>query len=171
MIQTAWLSEFLFLIGTCCLKVSVLLFFRRMVKDLFERRWQIAIWAGVCSIVIHTLVFATILAWAFNCVDYLTRVNKSGIPGARVSFCLHTSRSVLAAGVLSIISDLYAILLPWVITRRLSLPIRQKNAMNAIFMFSTLIIIIAACFRTNALLKFHKMQDPSWYAELMNSRL
>jgi hypothetical protein len=168
---TAWLSEFLFLIGTCCLKVSVLLFFRRIVKDLFERRWQITIWAGVCYTVAVTLVFSIILSSAFNCVHYLTRANRSGISGDQVAFCLHTSRSVLAAGVLSVISDLYAILLPWVITRRLSLPVRQKYTMNAMFFFSTLIIIIAACFRTIALLKFHKMQDPSWYiAELINPK-
>jgi uncharacterized membrane protein len=159
---TAWLSEFLFLIGTCCIKVSVLLFFRRMVKDLFERRWRTAIWVGVCFTVTHTLVFVIILASSFNCIGYITRGTRSGMSEEQVEFCLHTPRSVLAAGIPSVISDSYAILLPWIITRRLSLPIQQKYAMNVIFLFSTLIIVVAACFRTSALVKFHKMEDPSW---------
>jgi hypothetical protein len=133
-----------------------------MVKDLFERKWQIAIWAGVCFTVIYTLTFALILASTYKCIDYITRGDRSGMSDSQVDFCLHTPRSVLAAGVLSVISDSYAILLPWVVTRRLSLPVRQKYAMNAIFLFSALTIVDAACFRTNALVKFHKMQDPSW---------
>ena len=162
---TAWLSEFLFLIGTCCIKVSILLFFRRMVKDLFEQRWRLAIRVGVCFTVTHTLIFAIILASSFDCIKYLTRGSRPEMSDTQVNFCLHTPRSVLAAGILSVISDSYAILLPWAITRRLSLPITQKYAMNVIFLFSTIVVIIAACFRTSALVKFHKMQDPSWYAE------
>jgi hypothetical protein len=113
---TAWLSEFLFLIGTCCIKVSILLFFRRMVKDLFEQRWRIAIWVGVCFTVTHTLIFAIILASSFDCIKYLTGGTRPGMSDAQVDFCLHTPRSVFAAGILSVISDSYAILLPWAIT-------------------------------------------------------
>jgi hypothetical protein len=153
----------LFIIGTCCLKVSILLFFRRIVKDLPKQMWHIAIWAGVAFTTIHTLTFTIILAYGFNCINYTTRGTRSGMSDAQVAFCLDTPRSVLAAGILSVVSDAYAILLPWIITRRLSLPSRQKVVMNTLFLFSTVIIIVAASFRTEALVKFHKMQDPSWY--------
>lgn len=133
-----------------------------MVKDLFERKWQIAIWAGVCFTVTQTLIFAIILALSYRCIDYIARGNSSGMSDSQVDFCRHTPRSVLAAGILSVISESYAILLPWVVTRRLSLPRRQKHAMNAIFLFSTLVIVIAACFRTTTLVKLHEQQDPSW---------
>jgi hypothetical protein len=144
-------------------KVSILLFFRRTVKDLFERRWQIAIWAGVAFTVTYVFIFSVILISGFNCVAYLTKGLRTGMSHGHVDFCLNTSRSVLAAGILSVISHTYAILLPWAITRRLSLPIGQKYAMNVVFLCSTIIIIIAACFRTHDLVQFHKIDDPSWY--------
>jgi hypothetical protein len=153
----------LFIIGTCCLKVSILLFFRRIVKDLPKQMWHIAVWAGVAFTTIHTLIFTIILAY------YITRGNRDGMSDVQVAFCLDTPRSVLAAGILSVVSDTYAILLPWIITRRLSLPSRQKIAMNTLFLFSTVIIIVAASFRTEALVKFHKMRDPSWYVRRRQS--
>jgi hypothetical protein len=143
-------------------KVSILLFFRRTVKDLFERRWRIAIWAGVAFTVTYVFIFAVILLAGFNCIAYLTRGTRTGMSDSHVHFCLNTSKSVLAAGILSVVSHTYAILLPWAITRRLSLPIGQKYAMNVVFLLTTIVIIIAAAIRTRDLVQFHRIEDPSW---------
>jgi hypothetical protein len=160
---TGWILELLFVIGTCCVKLSVLFFFRRMVKDVHGRRWRIAIWAGVVFVATPTLVFTFLLAYGFSCMHYIATGSRDGMPDAQVNFCLNIPKSVLASGVLSVTSDAYAILLPWGITRRLRLPVRQKYAMNIVFLLNTIIIMVAATFRTIALLEFHKLRDPTWY--------
>jgi len=131
------------------------------VKDLFERRWKILIWAGILFTVTYTVTYVIVLALSFNCIKHIASRNTSGADNA---ICYHSPDIVLAAGISSTISDAYAILLPWMITRRLGLPVKQKIGLNLVFLTSVL-IIVAACFRTVSLVRFHRMQDPSWYAE------
>jgi hypothetical protein len=111
--------------------------------------------------VTYTAALVIVLALSFNCVKQIASGTTSE---ADVSVCYHTPKIVLTAGIFSTISDAYAILLPWIVTRRLSLPVRQRIALNVVFL-SSILIIVAACFRIVALVRFHKMQDPSWYAE------
>ena len=114
---------------------------------------------GILFNVTYTVTFVVVLAFSFHCVKQTADTSKDDI-----FICYHTPSIVLTAGILSTVSDTYAVLLSWIVTRHLSLPVRQRIAVNVIFL-SSLLIIIAACFRTAALVEFYKMQDPPWYAE------
>lgn len=132
-----------------------------MVKNLFERRWRIAVWAAIAFTAAYTLFLVVILATSFTCIHLIATGDPEGMTKAEVSLCLNTANIVLVAGVFSVISDCYAIFLPWVMTRRLPMTTKQRWAMNALFGSSAL-IIIAACFRTKSLVELHRSDDPSW---------
>jgi hypothetical protein len=53
-----WIAQLLFLVSTCATKSSVLLFYRRIVKNAFVLRWIYAIWAALAFTAIY---FITIL--------------------------------------------------------------------------------------------------------------
>lgn len=61
----AWLSEISFLLTTCCTKMSVLLFYRRLTNGTYTKRWKWAIWAAMIFTGIYCLGF--IFALSFNC--------------------------------------------------------------------------------------------------------
>ena len=46
---TGWISQVLFLISVSATKTSVLLFYRRMAKDTYSRRWLYAIFAALAA--------------------------------------------------------------------------------------------------------------------------
>lgn len=133
-----------------------------MVKGLFERRWRIAVWAAIAFTAAYTLFLVIILATSFTCIHLISTGDPEGMTKAEVSLCMSTANIVLVAGVFSVISDCYAIFLPWVMTRRLPMSTKQRWAMNALFGSSAL-IIIAACFRTKSLTELHRSDDPSWF--------
>lgn len=61
----AWMGAFTFITGTCCLKVSVLMFYRRIQTGTCDMRMFYAIWAAIIFTVTYTL--AMVLALIFNC--------------------------------------------------------------------------------------------------------
>ena len=60
-----WLAEFAQLTCSGFTKVSVLLFFRRMVDGTYSRYWQIAVWGAIAFTVAWATAFTLVLF--FNC--------------------------------------------------------------------------------------------------------
>ena len=61
----AWLSELAFIIATCCNKVSILLFYRRLTHGTFSRRWKLATMGAIGFTLCYMLAFVLVLV--FNC--------------------------------------------------------------------------------------------------------
>jgi len=61
----AWLAEFAWLISTCCSKVSILLFYRRLTKGTFSRRWKYATIGAIIFVVFYCIAFVLVLV--LNC--------------------------------------------------------------------------------------------------------
>lgn len=61
----AWMGAFTFITGTCCLKVSVLLFYRRIQAGTCDKKMLWAIWIAIIFTVTYT--FAMVLALILNC--------------------------------------------------------------------------------------------------------
>lgn len=57
----AWLAEFSFLFSTCCTKISILLFYRRLVEGTYSRRWRWATIGGIIFLVIYCAAFLLVL--------------------------------------------------------------------------------------------------------------
>lgn len=142
-----WLGEWSFLICGGLTKVSILLFYRRLVSGTYSLRYKWVIWSAIAFTVGYTIAFCICLLvnctpteayWmAFDIVYALTQDYK----------CLDTSVINTMAGVCAAVSDLYAVVLPCVLTWRLTIPPRQKIALNVIFCLG-LVVVAASGVRT-----------------------
>lgn len=146
-IKNAWVAQMVYLISTTCVKVSVLLFYRRLVAGTYSKRWKYATWAaiaftvGYCVSFIFVLIFGcqpTQAYWLSYDVQYLL---------TQEFYCVDAKTANLAAGILSVVSDLYAVLLPCLMLRHFDAPRKQKIALNLVFSFG-LLVVAAGCART-----------------------
>lgn len=165
--QNAWLQQFFFLVGTCCLKVSVLLFCHRMVDTSTQRTWRFVIFGVIAFTVAYTFAFCIVLIC--NCAP--TRAYwKAYDPlwAASHDFkCVDTRALNPLVGALAIVSDLYSIGIPCVVCWNLRLPRKQKVGLYALF-GASFVTIGAAGVRTWALYRVGVDYDASWYARLPN---
>ena len=130
----SWILQVLMLISSGATKASVLLFYRRLVVNSLARRWKLAIYF---ALIFHALyLLGMILSYTLIChpieaywmaYDPTYEAEYTCAPG--------TMAFVPTLGVLSVVSDLYAVALPFFILRHyaLDIPRRQKIGLNIIF--------------------------------------
>ena len=75
--------------------------------------------------------------------------------------CADTRQSSFAAGVLAVMSDCYALVLPWAMIWPLEMPKRQKIALNMVFSFGV-IVVVAAGLRTKHAVALGSDYDSTW---------
>ena len=131
--MVGWIAQVLFLISTCATKTSVLLFYRRMVKDAYSRKWLYAIWAALFGLFAYFV--AVLFTYCFICQPLSAYWESYDFNYNKTYTCINGDILSPLVGVLSIISDLYAVLLPSVMLRHynLDVPKRQKIGLNIIF--------------------------------------
>lgn len=161
-IMIGWIAQILNVVSTGATKMSVLLFYRRMVVDTFARRWRWAIYAAlgfnafnVCGVLLALFTVCRPLDayWkSFNILSY----NKSyGCTPATVLNPI--------IGVISVLTDLYAVVLPCLIFRyyELDIPRRQKIVLNCVFA-AGLLVVGAGIAKTYYLVRLGYDYDVSW---------
>lgn len=154
-----WLASFIFLLGSACLKVSVLLFYRRIQSATYGRRWMFAIYGAIWFTVAYTV--ALIFALIFNCRP-TQAYWKAYDPKWTYNYkCSETGKLNLLAGILSVVSDLYAVVLPCLMLQRLHISRRQKIGLNAVFAIS-LVSAGAGAGRTYTFNELSKNYDITW---------
>jgi hypothetical protein len=157
--QSAWLGQLIFLIGTCLIRISILLFYRRMVKGTFRRRWKWSVWAAIGFTVAWTLAFCITLLVTCDPVEANWKVYD---PTYEKDWkCVDTRASSYAAGVLAVMSDCYALILPWAMIWPLDMPRRQKLALNMVFSFG-IVVVVAAGLRTKHAVALGTNTDSTW---------
>jgi hypothetical protein len=130
----SWILQVLMLVSSGATKASVLLFYRRLVVNSLARRWKFAIYFALAFHALYLLGIT--LAYTLIChpieaywmaFDPTYEVEYTCAPG--------TMAFVPTLGVLSVVSDLYAVALPFFILRHyaLDIPRRQKIGLNIIF--------------------------------------
>lgn len=153
-----WIAELAFLICGCFIKVSVLLFYRRLARDSVSRYW---IWGVICAIaftVSYSLAF--MLTLIFNCSP-TEAYWKAFNPTYTMTYtCVNTTVVNLLAGIMAIVSDLYSVFLPCMMTRHIQLPKAQKFALYIIFSLG-LLAVAASSVRTYWLYKVGHSSDVS----------
>ena len=133
MAQVTWLAELSSLLTGCCVKVSVLLFYRRLTEPTCSIYWIWAVWAAIALTVSYTLAF--ILSLIFNCMPTEAYWKAFDLVYAMTAnyHCVDTTVINLLAGIMAAVSDLYAVALPCFMMRHLRVPLRSKIALNIIF--------------------------------------
>lgn len=153
-----WLGQFSFLVCGGCTKVSILFFYRRLVEGTYSKRWTLLVWVAITFTITYTVVFCIMLLvncspteayWRAFDIEYALTQNYT---------CLDTSAINAITGVCAVISDVYAVALPCIITWHYAVPRRQKIALNVIFSLG-FIVVIGSCLRTYWLIS--KISTPS----------
>ena len=143
--KMTWLAEFAFLTCAASTKISVLLFYRRMVDGTYGRGWKWAVILAILFTAGYSLAF--ILVLIFNCSP--TAAYWKGFDPSHTAnyHCVNTTVINLLAGIFAIVSDLYAVALPCIMTRHFGLPRRQRLALKVVFSLG-LIVVGASGVRT-----------------------
>ncbi|KAI5362166.1 hypothetical protein Slin15195_G058170 [Septoria linicola] len=153
-----WIAELAFLVCGCFVKVSVLLFYRRLVDNSVSKYW---IWTVIIAIV-FTIAYslAFILTLVLNCAP-TEAYWKAFSPAYTTNYtCVNTTVVNLLAGLMAIVSDLYSVFLPCMMTRHLQLPTAQKLGLYIIFSLG-LLAVAASGVRTYWLYKVGHSSDVS----------
>lgn len=135
-----WIAQLCYTLATSCVKISVLLFYRRLSVS-FSRPFIIAVWVGIAYNIIYTAGFVLTL-----CLIYRP------LPAYWLSFdpvyyrtadFTHGSEQIAEplSAIFSVIGDAYSTILPLVLVSQLSLPRRQKWALYGLFSLGFLVVI------------------------------
>ncbi|KAI1617482.1 hypothetical protein EDD37DRAFT_222699 [Exophiala viscosa] len=127
-----WVSLWCFVAASTLIKVSVLLFYRRLSVK-FSRAFLIATWVGIAYNVLYLVSFALGILLLY---DPIHAYWKSFDPVWAATHHWHNGAegvAVPASAAFSVLGDLYSTLLPLILVYNLDLPIRQKMALYVLF--------------------------------------
>lgn len=137
MLQTGWLAQVFFLLSTFAIKLSVLIFYRRMVKDTVSRAWLYTIWVFITITV--TAYVAAFIAYLNICTPLEAYWKAYDFIGSWASkheyHCIDGQAFDLANSVLLGASDVWSVVIPCMMLRHYNLDVsyRQKVGLNVIF--------------------------------------
>jgi len=134
-----WISQVLFLWGTTCTKVSVLLFYRRLIAGTISNKLRWAIWSGIGFVIVYStalfIYFCKVCtpieaAWMSWDPTY-QKPYRCILPVA-----MHPV--AVTAGACSVIQDVYSIVLPFMLVLKVRMTPRERFGVLIIFGISSL---------------------------------
>jgi len=133
-----WIGQFLFMFSLMFTKLSVLMFYRRLVAGTFSMRTRLAIWTAMAIAVITTIVFSCLLLAACRPVHsaWMQYDMTWNMAHRDDMWCVDPEKQLLSgrlAGIFSVITDFYTVLLPAIIFMRIQITKRQRWALIFIF--------------------------------------
>lgn len=127
-----WASLWCYIIGITLIKISVLLFYRRLSVK-FSRAFLIATWIGIVYNVLYILSFGlTLLLMCRPLHAYWDEFDPVWATTHHFS-CAREGAALPASSAFSVAGDFYATLLPLILVYYLDLPRRQKFALYGLF--------------------------------------
>ena len=122
-----------------CVKISVLLFYRRLSVT-FSRGFMIATWIGIVYNILYCVGFMLVLTLTCRPVNaYWDKVNPIWA-NEHDWRCGSEQIALPAAGALSVLGDFYSALLPMLLIVGLDLPKRQKLGLYMLFAIAFLVV-------------------------------
>lgn len=140
-----FLVEPLFIWSGCFIKVSVLLFYRRLSENATSLAWKYALLGCIAFTVIWSLgLFITQLLTCHPVDAFWLQFDLQWIVNHSGQYsCVHTNVTTLLAGILACISDAYSTLLPCILVRNLQMARRTKIGLNIIFCLGLAVTMIS----------------------------
>lgn len=129
--KTAWAAEILFLVSTGLTKLSILLFYRRLLEKSYSRLMQWAIYIALALTTVSLISFVTLVI--FSCSPINAAWKSLKIDYKKKYTCLPRNNADPIAGLASVISDVYALVIPQLVLRKLQIPRNQKIVLNCVF--------------------------------------
>lgn len=127
-----WASLWCYVIGITLIKISILLFYRRLSVK-FSQVFLIATWIGIVYNILYFFSFGlTLLLLCHPLHAYWDAFNP--VWAATHKFhCAAENVALPVSSALSVVGDFYSTLLPLILVYHLQLPRRQKLALYALF--------------------------------------
>jgi hypothetical protein len=131
----------LFVCAFSCVKVSVLLFYRRLSVT-FSRGFVIAVWVGIGYNIAYLIGFLIALLLVCHPVDaYWNAYNPAWLKTHIGQFKCQTEQvSLPTSASLSVLGDFYSAALPMLLIFTLDLPRRQKWSLYGLFALAFLVV-------------------------------
>ncbi|EXJ61912.1 hypothetical protein A1O7_02343 [Cladophialophora yegresii CBS 114405] len=127
-----WASLWCYVIGITLIKISVLLFYRRLSVK-FSKAFLIATWIGIVYNILYFVSFGlTLLLMCHPLHAYWDSFNPVWAATHRFH-CVSENAALPASSAFSVAGDFYSTLLPLILVYYLELPRRQKFALYALF--------------------------------------
>lgn len=133
-----FISQILFLTSTCATKASVLLFYRRMTKGTYSKK---LLWATWIALGLTAGYFVAVLVtYCFICQPLDAYWLSYDFSYDKDFTCLDGNVLTPFVGVFSVLSDLYAVLLPclWLHLYNPTATQQQRWSLNFIFALGTM---------------------------------
>lgn len=141
----AWTTEIFFLNSLCLTKISVLLFYRRLINGSHSPWISRAIWAAVAFTVAY--YFSFILFLIFACDPISATWKSLNILWTVKYQCADRHLVDPLNGVFSVFSDVYSMIIPLLVVSRLTMPADRKAILYLVFACG-LIVLGAGIART-----------------------
>jgi hypothetical protein len=124
----AWILQVLFLWSMTFIKLSALMFYRRLVQGSCSKRFKYTIWGAMCALVFST--FALFFLFITTCSP-VEAYWRQVFPTYR-KFTCRSQKSLLvineASAAVNVITDIYSLVIPALLVTTLQLTRRQRIA-------------------------------------------
>jgi hypothetical protein len=138
-----WVAQILYTLALACVKISILLFYRRLSVS-FSRSFIIAVWIGIIYNILYAIGFVmTLLLLCQPVSAYWMSFDKT-YKAAGNYHCGSEQIAEPASAVFSVIGDIYSTVLPLVLVSRLTLPKKQKMALYGLFSLGFSVVLFGA---------------------------
>lgn len=157
--------ENLFCFVSALIKISVLLFYRRLSQRTVSRFFYWITWFTIGFVVVYTVAFILYSILACQPLsDYWDQVDVVKLAAGYKYNCLDEGASILIAGINSAVQDFAATLLPTLLYWNLKLPIRQKIALFGFFSIGCGVALCGAVRTYYSWVMYYHSYDSTWYA-------
>jgi hypothetical protein len=128
---TAWWAQLCFLASIGCTKVSILLFYRRVTAATMHTTFLYVIFSAIGFIIAYTIAFSMVL---FVGCRPLSAYWDSVLPTYTQPYVCYDEGIVLPIFcIISVVTDIIVLALPYSIVWRMQMPFRQKVTLSVIF--------------------------------------
>ncbi|KAF2831694.1 hypothetical protein CC86DRAFT_274269, partial [Ophiobolus disseminans] len=156
----------LFTLASGLIKMSVLLFYRRLASRAVSRafRWTLRITIAVIGI--YTIIFTFITVFMCRPVSaFWDQENIKLLASGKYKFkCANEGAEIVANGVISTVQDFIAASLPAILCWKLQMPLRQKIALYSVFAISYSAVALGALRTYTSYRLFFETYDVTWAA-------
>lgn len=159
-----WICEWCYITASCTVKISILLFYRRLSGN-FSKIFLVATWSGIVYNMLYMFVCLVLLLVECKPVSaYWLAFDPAWVKEGHTYKCLSPGESLTLpmSGAFSVLGDFYSTALPLCLVYSLDLPRRQKIALYGLFALG-FFVVLAGIFRTVALNKvINETYDFTW---------
>lgn len=132
MSRNSWIAQLFFVVSTCSIKVSILLFHRRLAAGTHSRAFFYVVWAAISAVVAYAIAFIIVLIAQCRPVNsYWLRFSPTYT--GNYNCPSKEAISLPISAYLSVATDAMALILPFWLVWNIKLPKLQKWSLYGIF--------------------------------------